>query len=868
MSALLVTLPFISAVDGGRAAQQYSPPHQLTGPAVDTIRFRAFHVDTAPAEIRAGQMDIYYFGLKVAAARELIGTEGIKIYEAPTSTLSLLLNPAPAIEGELNPFAIKEVRQAVNLIINRDFIANDIYMGMAVPMISHVSPFDYDFLTLYDLIRGSAIEYDPDFALSMVENGMTQAGAVRDDQGMWTFDGNQIRLKFIIRVEDERREVGDLIRAELGSLGFMVDPVYQQFGPAIFRVYATDPQQFEWHLYTEGWGRSVPERFDSGSLNQFCAPWLGSMPGWQELGFWQYENPTLDDLGQKVFRGDFVSQDERDSIYLDATTICLNESVRLWIANVVNSLPAKSGITGVTEDIISGPKSLWTQRDAFIPGQSELTIGNLWVWTERTTWNPVGGFGDVYSVDIWRNMYDPPVTRHPFTGLPIPYRVNFGVETAGPTGRLDVPSDAFIWNSGTSSWESVGSGIRATSKVTFDYSKYFSSNWHHGEPINMADVIYSIHQNFDITFNEDKSRVEFAIATVAEPYLDTFKGFRIISDTELEVYVDFWHFAPEYIADFASVSGLTMPWEILYAMDTLVFDQRKAAYSDTSAQRYSLPWISLVQDRDARLVRSVLRELEASETFPTDALSVGGQQLVGSRDAVDRYGASLSWFDEFGMLVISNGPFTLTTYDPPAQFAELKAFRDPSYPFRPGEFFMGKADLIEIVSVDREMVQIGAENEFMVELSGEGELGLRYVIVDPSSGEIIATGEASRTSGDQFIISIGPEISSKMRAGLYKLYMAAFSDQLSSISEKVQIIEATTESVSPIVPPSPEKVNESSPKDDGEKLVGDVVQSKEPDIIREPQETPATSIPIGTILPIVVGVVILAVGAVFILRRK
>ena len=49
----------------------YVAPHNKQGPAVDTLKFRAFHVDIAPQEIIANQMDIYYFGLKVAAAKEM-----------------------------------------------------------------------------------------------------------------------------------------------------------------------------------------------------------------------------------------------------------------------------------------------------------------------------------------------------------------------------------------------------------------------------------------------------------------------------------------------------------------------------------------------------------------------------------------------------------------------------------------------------------------------------------------------------------------------------------------------------------------------------------------------------------------------------
>ena len=119
--------------------------------------------------------------------------------------------------------------------------------------------------------------------------------------GVWNYNEEPIRLRFIIRVEDERRDVGDLIRAELESAGFLIAPIYHQFAPAILTVYSTDPQLFEWHMYTEGWGRGAAERYDSATINQMAAPWLGNMPGWQESGLWQYENARLDDLGTADF---------------------------------------------------------------------------------------------------------------------------------------------------------------------------------------------------------------------------------------------------------------------------------------------------------------------------------------------------------------------------------------------------------------------------------------------------------------------------------------------------------------------------------------------------------------------------------------
>ena len=130
-------------------------------------------------------------------------------------------------------------------------------------------------------------------------------------------------------------------------------------------------------------------------MNSSYAPWLGNMPGWQQAGFWQYENKELDDLGKKLFRGEFKNQEERNQWYRKMTEAGLDESVRIWLATAVNTFPAKAELTGITEDIVAGPRNPYALREAYIPGKDQITVGNLWVWTERTTWNPVGGFGDV-----------------------------------------------------------------------------------------------------------------------------------------------------------------------------------------------------------------------------------------------------------------------------------------------------------------------------------------------------------------------------------------------------------------------------------------------------------------------------------------
>ena len=775
------------------ALAQYTPPHEKPGPAVERLYFKAFNVDRAPLDLEAGEMDLYYFNLKIAAARELRDTEGIQLYEAPASTISLILNPAPAPEGRLNPFAIKEVRQAMQRLIDREFVTREIYQGQASPMYTNVASTDFDYLTVFDVIQQADLRYDPEYARQQIADAMIEAGAELVDD-VWHFNEQPVRLKFIMRVEDERREVGDLIRSALQDAGFAIAANRQTFAPAIQTVYASDPAQFEWHLYTEGWGRGAPNRYDFGGINSFYAPWLGNMPGWKEVGFWHYENEELDELGERLFKGDFADQAERDDMYREMTRIGLDESVRIWIATVINAFPVQADVEGITQDLAAGPRGLWSLRSAYKPGSDELTVGHLWVWTERTTWNPVGGFGDVYSNDIWRQLQDPAIWNDPFTGIPAPFRIAYEVETAGPEGALDVPADAILWDAQRSRWALVGEEVTATSKVVYDYSKYFQAPWHHGQPISMADVLYSIYQGFDLSYNPDKAKIETVIAITSRPFLETIKGYRVLDENRIEAYVDFWHFEQNYIASYGIPAGLSTPWEMLYAMDELVFSQRRAAYSDTAAGRYNVPWISLVLDRDARLVRKAMLDLRRAETIPVDVFTLptadGETILVSSDQGVERYTAVLDWFEAKGHMVISNGPFTLERYDPPAQFAELAAFRDQNYPFTATDLYRGLPDLIDYVEIEAPPIELAADYEVTLTLDGPGNLALRYLLLDTASGEIIQQGDAESLDPNWFAVRLTADTTAELELGIYELVLVAYSDELARMAERRIELEA------------------------------------------------------------------------------
>ncbi len=675
--------PILTPTSTPAPAPTAVPAVSAKGPASNAILFKEVPVESAGHAVQTGQIDYYIFGLTPTQAEDLEGAPDITLYSAPASFYDIVTNPAPAPENQLNPLSIREIRFALNYLMDRDYSVEHVYKGFAAPMVTFLSEYDPDFITIQDIVAKYNFTYDPATAEAIINEAMTQAGATKVE-GKWYYNDKPVTLTFIIRVEDERREIGDALASALESVGFTVEREYMTYEQAQI-VYQTNPANLDWHLYTESWVKEDTQKYDSSEINSYGAPWYGEMPGYQEAGWWQYENATIDELGKKIYYGDFTSKEERDELYKECTELIIQESVRIWIATKLDAFPARSEVKGITEDAALGLRSLYNLREVFVPGQKTITIGNLYIHTEESAWNPVGGHVDSYSSDIWKAVHDPCMWNHPFSGLPQPFRWSYTVETEGPSVTMTVPPDAFVWNAASNRWETVGPDVTAKSKVTFDLSRYIGTKWHHNQTITWADVLYTLSQTWEIAYDMDKSAIESGISATQSESLKPFKGFRIVGN-DLEVYVDYWHFSDDYIADFACLGG-HYPWEVLAAMDNVVFEDKALMYSERASESLGVPWMSVNLKDHASLVNGALDDLDYSDL--ANIFTVSGTVYATESDLAERVDAAQDWFNEHRNLVISDGPFYLNEFNASEGYANLSAFRDSDYPFSKGDWYYG-----------------------------------------------------------------------------------------------------------------------------------------------------------------------------------
>lgn len=744
----------------------------VKGPYTDEIQFIHYlDENVAVQEVKAGNLDLYFFRMPLELVSANKNDPKVKIYESIGGSLSILLNPAPDPDG-LNPFSIQEVRYAMNYLINRQLIVDEILKGYGSPMYSAFSQFDPDYLVLIDTVESFGFSYNPQFAQNMITKAMEDHGAVKGADSKWYFNNKPIEVKFMIRSDDPKRNaLGELISSELEKVGFTVSKDFGDLNKVFTVVYGTDPQKQGWHLYTEGWGGKAGfVRYDSVVGAQMYAPWYANMPGFQIQGAWQYKNDKLDEITQRILTGNFTSQKERDQLLNDAVKMGVNESVRIFVAGLIDPYIASSKMDGIVNDFSAGVTSRFTLIDSRIADKHDLKVGVKQIY--QGAWNPIGGFRDVYANRIWMGITDPGAFRNPYTGDTIPVRTSWEVITAGPEGKLSVPSDTTVWDPVKEEWAKVGSNTNATSKVTYDLTY---SKWHNGAMMDKNDILYSIYFAFEWGTKEGDNDPTFdsEYTSQAEQLVKTIKGVRFLSDNKVEVYIDYWHFDKGEIADYFG-AWASMPWEIIASMEKVVIDGN-AAFSKVDADFKKVDWLSLIISSNAEKVKDVLLQFKRDNFMPK-AL----QNSVSASEAGARYDASIKWIEEKKHAVISNGPFYLENYNPQARTITIKAFRDSSYPFEVGKwqgFETAKVATINNVNTPLSIIK-GSDVTISGDIKTEGDLNdvQLFYFIKNSEGNIVVKGMTKPSSDGKFQIELSKSDTPKLSSGSNQLKLFAISN--------------------------------------------------------------------------------------------
>ncbi|HEY9387199.1 MAG TPA: ABC transporter substrate-binding protein [Nitrososphaeraceae archaeon] len=651
------------------------------GAFVDTVRFiRYSDQNVALEQVKLGNIAVYYFGIPLEVVSEVRNNPAVQVYDRTAGSIGLLLNPAPVQDNSksINPFQLREIRYAINFLVNREFVVDEILNGYGTILVDPFGYYSPEYLNVIDTVESFGIRYNPKLAERIISDALEDAGALKDKStGKWTFSGVPITVKILIRSDDPRRKsLGDLIASDLDKVGFTILKQYGDLNKANTVVSGSNPQDFQWHIYTEGYaGTSAFAKYNPGIPSQMYAPYLGNMPGGQNPAFWNYHNSSLDNVTQKIQFFNFTSEIERNNLLRNATKAGIQESVRIFVAQNTDPYIADSDVKGLINDFGAGITSKLSLINAQPPNLQLLNIGVKEIY--QGAWNNVAGCGDTYCTSIYSALGDGATFRNPYTGEVIPMRnVWTEILSKSPTERIKVSTDAQTWDPYSKKWKLAGNDTYSLSKV--DYKLLFSK-WHNGIAMDKSDILYS--QYFPFEWGTDEGNGDLTIdpeyTSAVKVGLPLIKGIKFTKDNEIESYIDQWHYDKKEIAASSSVWA-SEPWEITAATERLV-TSGKLAFSRGEATVKQVPWLSLIISSHAEMIKVELQRMKAESFVPLPLVGI-----VTKEQAIKRYDASINWINQHRHAVISNGPFYLDSYNPTAGIITIRAFRDLSYPFVQG----------------------------------------------------------------------------------------------------------------------------------------------------------------------------------------
>ena len=732
---------------------------------VDSIKFIQYlDENTALEEVKNGNLDTYYYRISSDRLENNQAREGLKVFDSTGGSYSLLVNPAES--EKFNPFSKNDARFALNYLVDRKLIVNELMGGYGAPIKSYYGPTDPEYLTIIKELESFDFKYNPTLAEEIISKSMTERGALKINN-KWIINDNEIEIRIFIRSDDPvRKSIGEILSVELEKIGFAVKKDYGDLNKAFVVVYGSNPADMNWNLYTEGWGRSAFVKYDSIGLGQMYSPWFSNMPGFNNPSYWNYENKKLDELTQKIYKGGFETSEKRSQLIQEAVIEGINESVRIFLASKIDQYVVNENVDGVINDLGAGVPSRFTPINAKT-NDEKLTIGVKQIY--QGAWNPIMGLTDTYSRHIWGIISDPITFKHPFTGETFPVRAQWKIETLGLNEKIKVPVESKMWNTTLQKWSNVPTDTLATSKVTFDFK---FSNWHNGESMDMNDILHSLYFTMEWGTQSDENDKTFdtEFTPRAAQSIQTIIAINQLDENTVEVYVNYWHFDENEIAEWASLWS-PVPWEITAAMEKAVMDG-KVSFSRSGATNKNVNWLSLIIPNDAEIIKEYLQEYKDNKFIP-NALKENENQYQYYKN---RYDSSIKWIEKNNHAVISNGPFYLETYSPESRTITVKTFEDNSYPFKNGkwsEFENVQFPIIKNIGKDK-IIQQGKNMEIIVET--EEADAILYFIID-SKGKI-QSSEKLNIDKDKVTIKITSEVTKKLQIGANNIKIFAISDSV------------------------------------------------------------------------------------------
>ncbi len=750
----------------------------------------------AITRMEAGDIDIHAETLTAPDLLERVqDAEMIDYVENFGSYGEITLNPAGdpdepyfADTGEFNPMAIPEIREALNWLFDRDYIADELYGGLGVPKYTLLGTAFADYSRHIETVREIEVEYshDPERASAIIEEEMMAAGAEMID-GVWHYDGDPVEMTMLTRVEDERQDVGDYIASLLEDEGFVMERNYVTAAEASPIWMTGNPHAGEWSLYTGGWISTVVSRDEGPDFDFFFTERGLGTPLYTE-----YSPPEeADELYRRLATRDFESLDERAEIFSEALWYSMENAKRIWSDDSLSFSPHREEIS-LAHDYAGGISGSWlwghtVRYEDEIGG--DITVSMPSILSEP--WNPTYGSNWIFDMMMIRATSEAGYMFDPYTGLHYPnqfetaevyIREGLPVDQTLDWVELEfveeeantVPEDAWYdWDPEAQEFTTVGEEFDeapvANRRVVTTYPEDHGVTWHDGSEFGLGDMIWSMILTYDPAFEESNI---FDSAQVApyESHMDTFLGMRVLDDDPITIewysdlyYLDAEMYIPSLFPLYDQGAGA---WHNM-AVAKEAEASGNVAHTADKADAEEVEWANYIGGPSLEYLAEELEWMMEESYIPYES-TLG--EFISEEEAQERYENLYNWYQENDHFWLGTGPYYLDEAHHVEGIVELARFEDYNHPADRWEIF--DEPIIPEVSVSGpDTVFTGDSAEFEVEIEFAGEpfateniLDAVYLLFD-SDNNLVADGSLSEVTEGSWMVELSEEETDKLSVG-------------------------------------------------------------------------------------------------------
>jgi peptide/nickel transport system substrate-binding protein len=787
-----------------------APQTSRRGGWLDEIDVSVVAGESAISQLQAGAIDLYSYGL-ASDVYPAIKEAGLGYSQSYGGSYSIMFNPAVFNDASvLNPFSNRKIREAMNWLIDRNYINQEIYAGGSLPKFFAITTQLVEYTALIDTARAleSKYAYNFDKAIQVISDEMTGMGATLGADEKWEYNGKPVSLIFLIRPDGDgtRKPMGDYVANQLESIGFTVDRQYKTSSEAAPIWRGSIAEEGLWHMYTAGW---LPTGLTRDERSQIQQMYLNTSVQGVDPFISNVSDPEFQKLGDDLAQGTFATQVERNQMMARALELSLEDSLQVWTIEQVQYSPYNNNVQ-LTYDLAAGVEGAYVgpYNLRFVGEEGgAMKVGTADLYTEP--WNTVSGSNWVWDTNVMRSttmgtgniLGTAGLMGDPYTGLTWPHRIesaeltvksglpvekNLDWFTMNVVDQIDVPEDTWVdWDATEQRFITAGEkfpdGLTASVKsvVTYPADLYETVQWHDGSPISAGDFVMAIIEYFDRAKPESAIYDESFVPTF-EAFLASFKGYRIVSTDPLvvEAYTDAYNadaelnILPLWPLSPTGLSGENS-WQI-FAISNLAEAAGELAYTSDKADLTEVEQTSWVGGPSLEILAKYLDQAQSESYIPYEP-TLG--EYVTAEEAALRYENFKNWYEEHGHFWVGTGPYYLDKVFTTEKSLVLKNntnFVDLAD--RWAEFSEPKLASIQLDGPGQ--VKAGEEAVFDALVSFKDEPyaqadieQVKYILYD-ATGAVVEVGEAGFVTDGQYQVTLGSNVTSNLPTGSVRLEVA------------------------------------------------------------------------------------------------